>query len=218
MNSAERQIDHALHVLRHATPRDGINQRLLARLQDHAAAPAPSWRPALIFVPPAATLLTAALLFVLFHHAQRTNAPAITQTTSQAAPTVDLAAPQHTQPFINSSLFHVSANPFASTSDQSADIDPAYLPSFPAPEAPLTADERRLARLARHPATYDVAQLEAPPESLARQSQDAIGDFIHHMLAPLITAESFSPTTTVELDPPPPAQPEPQPDSTSSPQ
>src|ERR1700722_8524661 len=179
MNSADRQIDHALHVLRQAAPRDGINQRLLARLQDHAAAPAPSWRPAFTFVPPAAALLTAALLILLFHYAQKhPNAAATTQTTAQAAPTVGLAAPQRTQPFITSLLYHASASsPSASIANQSADIDPAYLPSFPAPEAPLTADERRLARLARHPGAYDVAELEAPPEPLAHQRQDMIGDF-----------------------------------------
>jgi hypothetical protein len=167
---------------------------------------------------------------MLFHPAQRTNAPAITQTTAQTAPTVDIATLQRTQSSITSSLYHASAlSPSASITNQSADIDPAYLPSFPAPEAPLTADERRLTRLARHPGAYDVAQLEAPPEPLARQRQDAIGDFIHHMLSPLITAESFNPTPVAEPDPPPPAaleaqpdsqaaQPEPQPDSTSSPQ
>jgi hypothetical protein len=93
--------------------------------------------------------------------------------------------------------------------------------SFPAPAAPLTADERRLLLIAQHAHSYDVAQLEAPPQPLARQRQEAISDYIHHMLAPLVTAESYSPTPAVEHDPPP-AQPEalpdPQSDSTSSPQ
>jgi hypothetical protein len=202
-----------------------MDQRLLARLKDHAATPAPSWHPVLTFAPPVAALLTAALLLMVFHHAQRPTAPATIQTTAQAAPEANQATPQRIQSPVVLPASHTSV-PILSPSTASqpataAEIDPAYLPSFPAPEAPLTADERRLLRAAQHAPTYDVAQLEALPEPLARR-QGAVAQYIHHMLAPLITAESFSPTPAVEHDPPPLTQPEAQsesqPDSNSSPQ
>jgi hypothetical protein len=207
----DRQIDLALHTIGSAAPREGMDQRLLARLENRAAAPASSWRPLLTFTPPAVALLAVAVLLLVFHASRHITAPAISEPTTTAA---NQPTPQQTQPYVASPAHHFSVS--APIASNSARTDPAYLPSFPAPPVPLTTDERRLLLIAQHAYSYDVAQLEAPPQPLPHQRQEAISDYIHHMLAPLITAESYSPTPAVEHDPPLPARTDPQPDSNSS--
>jgi hypothetical protein len=171
-------IDKTLAALKRAAPPDGMDARILHRLQLQPAPAAPfRWRDLFAGSPLAAAwwrgalsgaatamLLVGALL--LAQHTLRTKQPAVGQ----------LAAAHALAPV---ALPVAASTPASAGCPTHARIhrawvgsDASFAPSHPAPILPLTAEERALARLAR---TADPKLLAAlSPETQARvEAQEA---------------------------------------------
>jgi len=213
-------IDKTLAALKHAAPPQGMESRILQRLQQQ---PAPAaqffwrdlltgsalagawWRGALSGAA-TAMLLVGALL--LAQHTLRTKQPAV----SQLAPTRNLV-PSVVPVAASAPNSPASANPCPTLLRTARAVpvyraeslpDASFAPSHPAPVLPLTAEERALARLAR---TADPKLLAAlSPETQARveaQEADNYNKFFAPPPAPPQPADNPSPTN---MQPPAPIQ------------
>jgi hypothetical protein len=213
-------IDKTLAALKRTAPPEGMEARILQRLQQHAstaiAAPfrwrdlltgsalaAAWWRGALSGAA-TAVLLVGALLMA--QHGLRARQPVVSQITatrtpaptavpvaalSQRAAANDLRA----KPCTTSGAMHVRiAAPARSTTMLSA---ASFAPSHPAPVLPLTAQERALVRLVQ---TADPKLLAAlSPETQAKvdaQEADNYNKFFTPPTAPPQPADNASPTDT----------------------
>lgn len=208
-------IDKTLAALKYATPPDGMEARILQRLQQQPAPAAPFrwrdlragsalatawWRGALSGAA-TAMLLVGALL--LAQHTLRTKQPAVGQLaiTRNLVPAVlPVAASAPNSPARATpcpTLLRVTrALPV-----YRADTIPSasFAPSHPAPVLPLTAQERALVQLAR---TADPKLLAAlSPETQAKidaQEADNYNKFFAPPPAPPQPADNPSPTNTLE--------------------
>jgi hypothetical protein len=217
-------IDKTLAALKTASPPQGMEARILQRMQQHAsAAPAEFrwrdmltgsalaaawWRGALSGAA-TAMLLVGALL--LAQHSLRTKQPAVSQiaVTRNLAP----AALPVTASAPNAPSRESRANPCATLGlPRTAHIVPAYraetlpsasfTPSHPAPVLPLTAQERALVRLVQTADPKLLASLE--PETQAKveaQEADDFNKFFAPPPAPPQPADSQSPPNTQQPAP-----------------
>jgi hypothetical protein len=174
----DNAIDKTLAALKSAAPPQGMDARILQRLQQQPAPAAPFcwrdlltrsalaavwWRGALSGAA-AAMLLVGALL--LAQHTLRTKQPAV----SQLAPARSLTPVA--LPVTASAPASAGCPTHAQIHRAWVGSDASFAPSHPAPILPLTAEERALARLAR---TADPKLLAAlSPETQARvEAQEA---------------------------------------------
>jgi hypothetical protein len=212
-------IDKTLAALKSAAPPEGMDARILQRLQQHAAA-APAtpffWRDLLTSsalatawwrgaVSGAATAMLLVGALLLAQHTLRTKQPAV----SQVAPTHNLVpavlpvaasapnAPARATPCATPRLLQTAR----AVPVYRADTIPSasFAPSHPAPVLPLTAQERALVRLAQ---TADPKLLAAlAPEVQARvsaQETENFNKFFAPPPPPPQPSDSASPTNTQE--------------------
>jgi hypothetical protein len=229
---ADHLIDRALHTLRDAQPRagaDALNRRILANLESHAAAGLIAtnqrrWRFADFALPTAAAiLLTIALIHIStqshnIHHTTNTTSTPTNLSSRPKAPHLAAAAERPASgtisipgaPFTRREE-RVNGNATASshninfTPSEQALLDDLHAPGQPAPPLPLTRDERMLVRAARRSNEVQLAQLESLPRPATHSHRDEdIAEYVHHMLAPLVAAESIDPTPATDPDTEPP--------------
>lgn len=181
-------IDKTLAALSNATPPEGLEARILQRLQHHAPAAPFRWRDLFTGSPHAsawwrgalsgavaASLLVGTLL--LAQHSMRTRQPLVNQiaATPNLVPVAasTLNSPSHSNPCVTPSqlqtrrpvpIYHAESIPSAS-----------FAPSHPAPVLPLTAQERALARLVQTADPKLLASLD--PEVRAKTAAQEIDDF-----------------------------------------
>lgn len=178
--TADQQIDAVLAGLRDAAPPKEMEQRILQKL-DQRAKSAPSWRTLLIcWTRPLPLFATAAAICALvalaIHPRQITlPAPAVTEiaATQPALPIPHKIAPQHTVPAQPGITAPPKITPAASprplrydtnkTEEQRA-IDDMNAPSMPAPELPLTAEEREMRKMVRQAPPNELAALHPAPQ------------------------------------------------------
>ena len=206
----DNAIDKTLAALKSAAPPQGMDARILQRLQQQPAPAAPFcwrdlltrsalaavwWRGALSGAA-AAMLLVGALL--LAQHTLRTKQPAV----SQLAPARSLTPVA--LPVTASAPASAGCPTHAQIHRAWVGSDASFAPSHPAPILPLTAEERALARLAR---TADPKLLAAlSPETQARvdaQEADNYNKFFAPPPAPPQPADNPLPTN---MQPPAPQQ------------
>jgi hypothetical protein len=211
----DQAVDTVLAALRDAAPPEGMEARLHQRLAQAAALPQSSSRLQNIFagstlagawargaLTGAAFALLAVAAVLLLQHGARPN-PAHPQLTANNIASLKIApaAPASTSSNSRSrSAPCVTPHLLPAQSPVSAPSNryrPAsFAPSRPAPELPLTADERALVRLTQ---TADPRLLAAlAPETQAKldaQETDNFNKFFAPPPAPPQPADSASPTT-----------------------
>jgi hypothetical protein len=215
-NQHDEAIDKVLAALREAIPPEGMETRITQRLADHqTAAPAIAfhrrdwfagststgawWRGAIAGAA-AATLAICAVLLV--QHRSRTT-PGTVQTAVgnntarpfSMSPHATPTSQSRATPCPHTTVFRVDTNlPVKPQEDLSVETyAESTAPSRPAPELPMTPQERSLARLVRTAPPGELATLS--PETQARLEEEHAADF----------AKFFTP-------PPPPPVPERIPD------
>ena len=180
--NSEQDIDRILTALRDTEPRTGMEQRILATIEQRKSA-----APSRIFPWRLASLTTTALLasvFALHHHSLAPH-PLIPHSSTNT-PSEASATPSPTHPLAPHLLIpHSSTNTIAlkhptlsiPTNHQLlCDCDPIALaesqaPSHPAPELPLTDQEKLLRRAAHHADPVELAELNAATRE-ARLAED----------------------------------------------
>jgi hypothetical protein len=199
MDSEHKQHDEAvdkiLAALREAAPPEGMEARIAQRLANHAAVTPTSTRPWLagstftgawwrgaIVGAAAATLAICAVLLVQ-HRSRTTSAPTQTATGSAAArsftapPQATLTSQSRTVPCSHTTVFRVDTSlPAKQPEELRAQAGPeSTAPSRPAPELPLTPQERSLARLAHTADPRELASLS--PEIQSRLEAEHAAEF-----------------------------------------
>jgi hypothetical protein len=208
-------IDKTLAALKSAAPPQGMEERILHRLQLQPAPAAPfRWRDlfagsalAAAWWRGALTGLTTAMLLVgallLAQHTLRTKQPAVGQLapTHNLAPTVLPVAVATPASSSRANLCPTQLRPVRTYRAETLP-DASFAPSHPAPVLPLTAQERALARLAR---TADPKLLAAlSPETQARveaQEADNYNKFFAPPPAPPQPSDNPSPTNPQQTAP-----------------
>jgi len=210
-NNHDDAIDKTLTALKRAAPPQGMEARILQRLQQQPAPAAPfRWRDLLTGSALAAAwwrgalsgAVTAMLLVGALRLAQHTLR------TRPAHPVSQLAATRALPP---AALPVAASTPNATSRDTAGcpthalvhrawmGSDASFAPSRPAPNLPLTAEERALARLVR---TADPKLLAAlTPETQARveaQETDDFNKFFAPPPTPPQPSDNQSPTNTQE--------------------
>jgi hypothetical protein len=210
-------IDKTLAALKRAAPPEGMEARILQRLQQPVpAAPfrwsdlltgsalAVAWWRGALSGAVTAMLLVGTLL--LAQHGLRARQPLVSQIASTRAPAPAAlpvsaslqpapASASHASPCASREMLHVthSVPVYRSEPMHSA----SFAPSHPAPVLPLTAQERALVRLVQ---TADPKLLAAlSPETQARvdaQEADNYNKFFAPAPAPPQPADNASPTNT----------------------
>jgi hypothetical protein len=222
-NQTDAAIDKTLAALNTATPPDGMETRIVARL---AAQPAPAASPRAPFSPAwwrgAATgaafaLLAVAAVLLLQHKTPPPNRLAVATPTLNITPvnTVASATPC-AHPAILRTHAPVSlpspALLLAEAGTESA------APSHPAPVLPLTAQERALARLARTADPQQLAALTSEPEiKLEAETAAASTKFSASPPAPPLPEDQPAANPPANPEPAPAAAPEPSPASNPEP-
>ena len=188
-------VDKVLAALREAVPPEGIETRIAQRLANHATATPASardwlagststgawWRGAIAGAA-AATLAICAVLLV--QHRSR-MAPAPLQTTAgntasrsfNPSPHATPASQSRVTPCAHTTVFRVDTSlPVKPQEDLRAQTNAeATAPSRPAPELPMTPQERSLARLAHTADPRELASLS--PEIQARLEAEDAAEF-----------------------------------------
>lgn len=197
-NQHDDAVDKILAALRNAVPPEGMETRIVQRLANHASSvptPARHWHAGLagststgawwrgaIAGAAAATLAICAVLLVQ-HRARTTPIPAQTAAGSNAttpfspSPHVTPTSQSRTIPCAHTTVFRVDTSlPVKSQEDLHAQADgESTAPSRPAPELPMTSQERSLARLAHTADPRELASLS--PEIQARREAEDAAEF-----------------------------------------
>jgi hypothetical protein len=212
----DQAVDKVLAALRDAAPPEGMEARIHQHLTQAAALPqlararlrnmlagstlAGAWaRGALTGA--AFALLAVAAVLLLQHSPRASHVPSQTAANNSAAPhaiapaatpvSVALTPQPHSVPCAGSRLLHAQVPVSAPSNIYRA---ASFAPSHPAPELPLTAQERALARLAQ---TVDPKLLAAlAPETQARldaQETDNFNKFFAPPPAPPPAPDNASP-------------------------
>jgi len=191
-NNHHDAIDEALAALRNATPPEGMEARIADRMQQHASASqhetaaAHAWWRGAVSGAAVATLAMAAVLFaqhhsqampqISAHAAAAANAGAVNAAYIKGSPTAnDRGTPCAKPALLRAQLSAAPPRMELTGLPTPAELRAATIaPSKPAPELPLTAQERELLRLAR---TADPKQLaafdeEAQAKLEAQQAED----------------------------------------------
>jgi len=153
--NSEQDIDRILTALRDTEPRTGMEQRILATIEQRKSA-----APSRIFPWRLASLTTTALLasvFALHHHSLAPH-PLIPHSSTN---TIALKHPTLSIPTNHQLL--CDCDPIALAESQA--------PSHPAPELPLTDQEKLLRRAAHHADPVELAELNAATRE-ARLAED----------------------------------------------
>ena len=167
----DQEIDHLLRSLGTAEPDARFEERLLARLSDAPGqrSKREAWWPTALAW--SGGLALASVLGLLFVAGER-KAPAPVRV-AVAAPGLAASAPVPRAVRLLPAVGRPAAGAHGTDAKPVATREPttADLPSMLAPEAPLTEQERVLARIARGPEPDDFALLNPDTrEKLARQS------------------------------------------------
>lgn len=235
MNYTDQRIDQLLHALTTTTAPTGLEQRVAARLAQHATdtAQRPTFfrrllrgsRSATTMLPfysaIAATLLLAAgyLVLTLHHPASRVVDLPQTALNSTTHPNIDTpGVPLTTHPTTVSASRPHPLSPASTQTAPSAINDPDAIalaetlaPSRPTPPLPLTAQETLLASSTRRGQPIEIAELETRRQSALiaiadAREQSRIREYIHGLLGPLATAQSLTPPSpAAEAAPPQPS-------------
>ncbi len=176
----DEEIDRVLQALGAAKPGASLEERVLARLAQPAEAPARHLR----WLWPGLAAVACALLAMVFALVpRRPLVPAVpTVATSQAKMVSNATAEIAVVPVRNARTVPLKAiakqpSP-ALMAEEKPDRGLADLPSMLAPPAPLTPQERELARLARGPKRHDFAVLNAVErERMVEQSAAEFKEF-----------------------------------------
>jgi len=192
--NSEQDIDRILTALREAEPSANLDHRILIAIE-HRTAPKStrSW------LWPLATLTTATIIFIFVLNLHHTHAPS--PRPDSVSDTRTIRVPQARDGIIVANLGIVRkrdrSRPSLPTRAARAvatpqnphpsrllcDCDPIALaesqaPSHPAPALPLTDQEKLLRRIARHPNSVELAELNpAAREARAAQEQAAFQNF-----------------------------------------
>jgi len=221
-NNHDDAINKTLSALKSAAPPEGMEARILQRLQQHAnAAPAAPfhWRDlltgsalAVAWWRGALSGVATALLFVgtllLAQHSLRTISghaqPAVSQVHAphNLAPVVASApnAPSHANPCVTPNLLH--ARHIVPAYRAEASFTASFAPSHPAPVLPLTAQERALVRLVQTVNPKQLASFNFDAQEKAEaQEIDDFNKFFTPPPAPPQPADSDSLTDTQQPAP-----------------
>jgi hypothetical protein len=205
-------IDKTLAALKRAAPPEGMEARILQRLQRQPAPAAPlRWRDLLTgsalaaawwrgAVSGAATAMLLVGALLLAQHTLRTKQPAVSQLAAARA-LAPVALPVAASAPVSASRANICPTRLrpARTYHAESIPDASFAPSRPAPNLPLTDEERALARFVR---TADPKLLAAlSPETQARveaQEADNYNKFFAPPPAPPQPSDNPSPTNTQE--------------------
>lgn len=220
-------LDRILTALREAQPRPGIDQRILARLQQREAEPAlPRWSFSRLLFPVCAAL-TICIAFAL-HHTQR-NIAQLPQANKletgspqlKAGPDLStLHTPQLTTqnsklktgpdlPLVHAHNTQTSAEnpPSPHTTDPLCDCDPTALadtqaPSHPAPAMPLTTQEKLMLRMVRRESPVLVAELDTRTrEASLTRERDEVRQLLSALVPEISQAPTPAPAPETSVDP-----------------
>jgi hypothetical protein len=181
MNNSDQDLKRILNALRDTEPPSAMQQRVLAAVAQREAAPS---RPFLwSFAALAATVGIAAILAIHpmprgTHSAREIKAPP-EASVSQVAATANAPQPLVPHASAKAPAGNIPAQTTRRPHQLLCDCDPTALaeanaPSMPAPELPLTEQEKLLRRIARHPDPVEVAELTpaAREAKIAADSDD----------------------------------------------
>ena len=174
----EQGIDKLLQALGSAEPPTGMQDRILQRLAQEDLAPAPQVNAGFRWPWLAGGLAMAAVLLVAVL-SQRHAAPV----SVAPPPTVAHMAPQTTQAPQPPAPKPAAARHTAPQHAVSPVPPRQELASFPAPEAPLTQQEKLLLHIAQHPGLDELALLN--PEKRDEIAQMSAADFNQFFPQPL---------------------------------
>lgn len=166
MKHPERDIERVLAGLRDSPLPRGMEDRILAALEERKTNPSSRWfalSPTGLKIAVTCSLAMAAAALIVFFYSGRH-----TKHASQP-PAAALATPQPLPPAVNTEIATIKSIPLTQTtklrrvpvdlSHQQADANETGPISTPAPPIPLTEQERILLRFARHGRTDDLAQI-----------------------------------------------------------
>jgi hypothetical protein len=182
----EQGTDRLLEALGSVKPPAGMQDRILHRLAEqeraavpHAAAGFGLWWP---WLAGGLALATLGLAAAFLYHPAAPPTAAVAHVTSptflppkREAPRPSLAPKRHAA--------RNSESPHQAASAQGTPPQPHELASFPAPESPLTQQEKLLLGIARHPGPGDLALLN--PEKREEIAQISRADFNQFFPQPL---------------------------------
>jgi len=164
--TSQHDIDQVLTALRNTTPPTGMESRILKAVEQRTASlpsqlPARTWTWAF----GAAALITALALTAIHLHRNPPSDPVSTASTNHATPTPPLQAASVTNRHLPKPSPSPQPNKITRRSAPLCDCDPLALaesnaPSLPAPEMPLTAQEKLLLRVAQHPDPVQIEQFD----------------------------------------------------------
>jgi hypothetical protein len=226
MNHPESYTDQCIDQLLHAfattaTP-NGLEQRISARVAQHAAEELehkPSLFARVAYTKPrpfaiataAFVMLAAACLLFITHPRQQ-------QMVQQPSPEVlrqqqrQPVAVAQTTPHRSAALPQQPHAAVASTTELPAQDDPDAIalaetlaPSHPAPPLPLTSQEALLLRSMRRGQPIEVAELDTLRESAltaiaAAHERASLREYVHSLLGPLATAQALTPSSPPPTD------------------
>ena len=166
----EEAITRALRSLRDEPVPAGLEQRVRHHF---ASQPSRSRRSALCMRTGALSAATAALLvLVAVHNRHAPTQQAHARSAPASSPQVYVASDAHTHAnvpelTVTAAVVHPTQTlpartPVLGVTGIRTEVDPAFLPSMPAPVQPLTPEERTLARMARHERGLLMATLDIP--------------------------------------------------------
>jgi hypothetical protein len=222
--SPDHAVDQLLQSLGQTQPPAGLNRRLLASLEARSAAATPS-RPSRLgaffarngsaFALPLAALATAAIFCAIhLHPSLSSNAPVHPEAPSYAAASTSpkASAPSLTAATTREVLASeptrarppISIRPLAASTTST---DPAYAPSFPAPPAPLTAEEKLLLHMLHRATPVLLAELGAGRPIPNLPPRDADSFFAAFLPGPHPPPDPPPPTPSTDPNPDPAPQP-----------
>ena len=178
MNNSDQDLKRILNALRDTEPPSAMQQRVLAAVAQREAVPSRifPWS----FAALAATVGIAAILAIHLmprgihssHQVEALPEPSVSQV-APTAPAPQLLVPHAAE---RAPVRTLSARAIRLSHPLLCDCDPTALaeanaPSMPAPELPLTEQEKLLRRIAHHPNPVEVAEL-TPAAREARIAAD----------------------------------------------
>ncbi len=215
----DQRIDQLLHAFATTATPNGLEQRISARVAQHAAEALernPSLFPRLAYTrlqpfaiaTAALVVLAAACLLFIIHPRQQQIAQQPSPTDLPQPPVAIAQAGSHRTIAQQPHSVAISTTA-ASTQDDPDTIALAetLAPSHPAPPLPLTSQETLLLRSTRRGQPIEVAELDTLRESAlaaiaAAHERSNLREYVHSLLGPLATAQSLTPTPLPPNDAP----------------
>ena len=222
-HASEHDIDRILTALRDTQPSEGMESRILQAMEQRTPARSAWFR----FTPSMqwglAALATSAVIFAVAftYNTRRANSDSVASAGASQNPVISTGAQRSGEiaAFPEASATHTPAHLKAASSTQPAypphellcdcdrlAMDEMQAPSHPAPEMPLTAQERLLQRVVHREDPIEIAELELPnrtlqPASVTKEN-DAVRNVVQGFLKQLAAAEAISPTAPTPEPPP----------------